>query len=130
MLQIDILSGKQAGTQVVARHFPFVIGRGATDDLQIAEPGVWDTHVEISLNPDSSAFEVRSRPDTSYSLNQEPTSTAVLKNGDLITLGAAQLRINISPVRQKSLLARETLIWVGLIFIFAVQIVLLTWLAY
>ncbi len=35
MIQLSILSGKKAGTQTVARRFPFRIGRAAENELQL-----------------------------------------------------------------------------------------------
>ena len=46
MVQLNILSGKKAGTRTVARHFPFRIGRAAGNELQLEDDGVWDQHLD------------------------------------------------------------------------------------
>ena len=49
MIQLNILSGKKAGAQSVARHFPFRIGRAAQNDLQLEDDGVWDQHLVLEF---------------------------------------------------------------------------------
>ena len=40
MIQLNVLSGKTAGSQTVARRFPFRIGRAAQNDLLLDDDGV------------------------------------------------------------------------------------------
>ena len=49
MVQFKIVSGKMAGTEQVARRFPFRIGRSAEADLRLEDDGVWDDHLELSV---------------------------------------------------------------------------------
>ena len=50
MIQLKILSGKMAGTETVARRFPFRIGRSQSADLRLEEDGVWDEHLELAFD--------------------------------------------------------------------------------
>ena len=50
MVQLNILSGKKAGTEWVARRFPFYIGRSAKDELTLDDDGVWERHVRMDLD--------------------------------------------------------------------------------
>ena len=51
MVQLRILSGKMAGVDITARHFPFRIGRSAAAELQLQEDGVWERHLELPWIP-------------------------------------------------------------------------------
>ena len=51
MVQLQILSGKQAGALWVARRFPVHVGRAADNDLQLEEDGVWDEHLQLDFDP-------------------------------------------------------------------------------
>ena len=49
MIQLKILTGKMAGTEGLARHFPLRIGRAASSGFRVDDDGVWDSHLEIAL---------------------------------------------------------------------------------
>ena len=42
MVQLQVYSGKHAGTSTLARRFPFVVGRNSTSDLCLEREGIWD----------------------------------------------------------------------------------------
>jgi len=126
MIQLQILSGKQAGTQWVARRFPVRVGRAAGCELQLEEPGVWDEHVEIQL--DAGGFQLVARPEALLVLNGQPIQRAVLANGDLLELGALKLKFWLGPARQRSLLAAEVFFWALLAAVCMGQLALVFWL--
>src|SRR5436190_11891401 len=107
MVQLQILSGKMAGTQWTARHFPFWIGRSNSSELCLDEPAVWDRHVEVSLSP-SEGFVLATDPKAFATVNGAQIQKAVLKNGDLIEIGLLKIRFGLTPTRQSSLKLRET----------------------
>ena len=127
MLQLKILTGKKAGAQWVARHFPVWIGRSPQADLSLEEEGVWDYHVNISVDP-SQGFVLSLQPGAFASINSQPVEQAVLRNGDLIELGALKLQFGLSPTRHRSLRLREALTWIALALLCLGQVALIYWL--
>jgi hypothetical protein len=53
----------------------------------------------------------------------------VLRNGDVIELGAVKLRFGLSPTRQRSLRFREAVTWIALAALCLGQVALIYWLA-
>ena len=127
MVQLEILSGKKAGTQWVARRFPVRIGRAATADLCLEENGVWDQHLELNFDPPM-GFMLDVQPDALAAVNGEPMHETVLRNGDCIEIGSVKLRFWLSEIRQTGLRIRESLTWAALAAITAGQITLIYWL--
>jgi pSer/pThr/pTyr-binding forkhead associated (FHA) protein len=123
VIQLQILSGKQAGRDIVARRFPFVIGRAPNTDLQLDEPGVWDRHFRIRLER-GQGFGFDAQTESLVLLNGERVEEGFLRNGDVIDLGSTRLRFWLARARQKTLRVREALTWLGLGLLFAAQIAL------
>jgi hypothetical protein len=48
------------------------------------------------------------------SVNDSPVQRALLRNGDVITVGALKIRFSLTPVHQSSLAPREWLTWIAL----------------
>lgn len=128
MVQLDILSGKQAGTQWVARRFPFQLGRSPQVALVLEEPGVWDRHAEFALRPGEGVM-VFATTDASITVNGQPVRQAVLRNGDLIEAGSVKLRFGLAPTRQHSLRLREAMTWLALAALCLGQVALIYWLS-
>jgi hypothetical protein len=53
-------------------------------------------------------------PGALASVNGVPTPGALLRNGDMITLGGVTLRFSLSPIQQSSAALREWLTWIAL----------------
>jgi hypothetical protein len=128
MVRLKILSGKMAGTEHSARHFPFSLGRAGTADLQLEEDGVWDRHAELTVDP-AGGFVLSAQTEALVAVNGRPCRETVLRNGDEMDLGALKLRFWIGPTRQRSLWFREWLTWTALIAITVVQLVMVYCLA-
>ena len=128
MVQLDILSGKKAGTQWVARRFPFSLGRSPQAALVVEEPGVWDRHAEFSMRS-GEGIVLSAATDASVIVNGQPVRQTTLRNGDLIEAGSVKLRFGLGPVRQGGLHVREAIIWLGLAALCLGQIGLIYWLA-
>jgi len=126
VIQLQILSGKRAGSDVVVSDFPFVVGR-ADADLQLDDAGVWERHFQMEFRR-AEGFHFTTQPDALTLLNGERAQSGFLRNGDLIELGSIQLRFWLARSRQKTLQACEALTWTGLFALFAVQIGLIWWL--
>ena len=124
MVQLQLLSGKHAGTTTLARRFPFVVGRNSTADLCLEQDGIWDRHLEVHLQiPDG--FVLKSHPRALTSVNGQPVQQAFLRNGDLIELGPLKIQFWLSETRQRGLRTREFLTWFALAALCAGQIVLI-----
>ena len=127
MIQLGILSGKKAGTQTVARHFPFHVGRATGNDLQLEDDGVWDRHLTIEFDP-SYGFKLATAPEALATVNGERVVNVMLRNGDTITAGSVKLQFWLAAARQGSLRLRENFVWVLLLFVTLGQFILLYWL--
>ena len=124
MVQLQILSGKHAGTTTLARRFPFVVGRNSTADLCLEQDGIWDRHLEFHLQiPDG--FLLKANPRALTSVNGQPVQQAFLRNGDLIEVGPLKIQFWLSETRQRGLRTREFLTWFALAALCAGQIVLI-----
>jgi pSer/pThr/pTyr-binding forkhead associated (FHA) protein len=127
MIQLNILSGRQAGAQSVARHFPFRIGRAAGNELQLEDDGVWDQHLTLEFQPQS-GFNLVASPNALATVNAAPVQNAMLHNGDTITVGSVKIQFWLAAAKQSSLLARESFVWALLLFVTLGQFALLYWL--
>jgi len=127
IIQLKILSGKQAGAVMAARRFPFRIGRAASDDLRIEDNGVWDSHLQIEFKP-RTGFFLNAKPEAITSVNgdQIQASTA-LRNGDMIQLGSAAIQFWLGEVRQRGSRIRDSLVWATIVGISLGQIALIYW---
>ena len=127
MVQLHVLTGRKAGTQAVARRFPFRVGRSSQAALVLDDPGVWDEHLQIDLRPVQGAVLTASAEALTL-VNGETVRETTLRNGDIIELGAAKLRFGLSATRQRSLRLREALTWITLAATSLAQVALIYWL--
>ena len=125
MIQLQVISGKQAGSEIVARRFPFVIGRVADAGLRMEDAGVWDRHVEIAYER-GKGFIFKVQPNATLLVNHERVESGKLRNGDTLELGSAQVRFWLARSEQKTMRVREALTWTALIALFGAQV----WLIY
>ena len=126
MIQLHILSGRQAGGEIVVRHFPFLIGRGGAH-LPLEDAGVWDRHLQIDFTR-GAGFTFTAQSEAGVIVNGTAAAAGLLRNGDLLELGAARLRVWLTRTRQPSLRWRESLIWASLVILLAAQATLVWWL--
>ncbi|HEX3889894.1 MAG TPA: FHA domain-containing protein [Verrucomicrobiae bacterium] len=127
MIQLDILSGKKAGAQSAARHFPFRIGRTAQNDLQLEDDGVWDQHLSLEFQKQE-GFKLTTSANALATVNGEPVQNKILRNGDTIGVGSAKLQFWLAAAQQRGLHFSENFIWALLIFITLGQFILIYWL--
>ena len=127
MIQLNVLSGKKAGSQPVVRRFPFQVGRAAGNDLQLDDAGVWDRHLALECQR-SEGFKLTTAPDALAAVNNQPVQTARLRNGDIITIGSVKLQFWLASVRQRGLRLREIFVWALIIIATAAQFALVYWL--
>lgn len=124
MLQFKILNGRQAGTEIVARRFPFIVGRDAASDLRLEEAGVWEQHWKIELTA-ADGFQVVVRPDALVAINGQAVRETALKNGDVVEFGPLRVRVSLSPTRPRNLAFRELSLWLLIAGVALSQIILI-----
>ena len=127
MIQLNVLSGKKAGNQSVARRFPFRIGRSAGNELRLDDDGVWDQHLTLEFQREA-GFTLTAASNALASVNSRPVQTVVLRNGDLITLGSVKLQFWLGNARQRGLRAGEFLVWALVVAVTFAQFALIYWL--
>ena len=126
MIQINVLSGKKAGSHTVVRRFPFRVGRAPENHLQLEDDGVWDRHLSLEFH--SGGFNLAVAPDALVAVNGERFQNQTLRNGDIITIGSSKLQFWLAAARQRSLRLRELFVWVLIAAVTAGQFVLIYWL--
>ena len=127
MIQLNVLSGKAAGSQPVVRRFPFRVGRTAENDLRLDDEGVWDQHLTLDCRRDE-GFSLATAPNALAAVNHQPVQTARLRNGDLITFGSVKVQFWLAAPRQRGLRLRELFVWMLLAGVTAAQFALIYWL--
>lgn len=128
MVQLKFLSGKKAGSSWDARRFPVRIGRSGNSDLQLEEPGVWDDHLALSLDP-TQGFVLETEPNALATINGYPASNAILlRNGDTIEIGTVKFQFWISEPQQRGQTLREVFVWTLITVVCLTQIALVYWL--
>ena len=127
MVQLNILSGRKAGSHAIARRFPFSIGRAANNSLQLDDEGVWDQHLILEFKRKDGFFVTKENA-AFATVNEQAFDTMRLHNGDIITIGSAKLQFWLASVRQHGLRLREALVWTMIIAVSAAQLLLVYWL--
>jgi hypothetical protein len=113
VIQLQILTGRFAGREIIVGRFPFLIGRAGDAGLRLEDPGVWEHHMRLDFSR-REGFEFSSEGAALTLVNGTQTISGVLRNGDMIELGAAQIRFWLAPPAQQSLRWREALTWTTL----------------
>ena len=127
MIQLSILTGRKAGTQVIARRLPLALGRAAGSGCLLDDDGIWDRHAELELC--DTVIKMTAGAGCSVTINGERVQEAVLRNGDLLELASVKVRFGLSPTQQRNLWFREALTWVALAAVSLGQVALIYLLA-
>ena len=128
MIQLQVLTGKQAGTRWVARRFPVRVGRSPANDLRLEEDGVWDRHCELNFDA-AQGILLALQPNALLTVNQEKVHTPHrLRNGDSIELGSVRLRFWLGDPVLRGSRMREGFVWTLIVAICLGQVALVYWL--
>ena len=127
MIELRILSGKQAGAIVVARRFPFLVGRASDSGLRLDDEGVFDRHFRIEFQP-REGFLLVGEPNAVTAVNNQTTSRIRLRSGDIIYTGSVTMSFGLRPPEQRSLRIREAVVWIMLAFLCLGQVAVIYWL--
>ena len=124
MVQLRIISGTMAGDVQVVRRFPFRIGRSVENDLCLEDAGVWENHLTLEFQKNE-GFILQAAPDAFAAINEEPQTSARLRNGDIISFGSAKIQFWLAAPRQRGLRLREFFVWVLLAAVTILQLALI-----
>jgi hypothetical protein len=116
MVQFRILSSPSAGDLQVVRRFPFHVGRAADNDLSLNADGIWNYHFMLDFKP-GDGFTLQTFDEAYASVNDQPQTSARLRNGDIISFGSAKIQFWLAPPLQRGLRIRELFVWalIGLV---------------
>jgi hypothetical protein len=128
IVHLRVLAGKDTGAVRVVRRFPCLVGRSPKAHLRLEEAGVWDRHLRLQVNA-REGIVAEVLPGALATINGKLFDRNVLRNGDLIEVGAARLQFWLGPTRQRTFLTREYLTWLVLAGVCAAQIALIYLLA-
>ncbi|MGH7941519.1 MAG: hypothetical protein ACREFR_10665, partial [Limisphaerales bacterium] len=70
-------------------------------------------------------FRLAAAPEAIAAINNKPAGEAILRNGDIITLGSAKVQFWIAPATQRGLRPREYCVWALLLLVAVSELVLL-----
>jgi len=127
MVQLRILSGSMAGDIQVVRRFPFDIGRAADNDLCLDAAGIWDHHFMLEFKKNE-GFTLQTFETAFAAINDQPQTSARLRNGDIISFGSVKIQFWLAPARQRGLRLREFSVWLLIAAVTAFQFILIYWL--
>ncbi len=127
MILLSFISGKMAGGHCDVRRFPFVLGRSPTSHCRLEDEGVWDQHLRIVVHS-TNGFMLSVQPDAIAAVNGQLVREAILRNGDIISVGASQIRFLLSPTRQRGFKWREYATWFAFGALCLGQVALIYWL--
>lgn len=124
MYCLTVVDGKHRGKEIELNRFPFVVGKNREAQLCLSDAGVWEDHLAIELRAGEGP-SVRRMGDGLVDVNSEPVERTKLRNGDVITLGAAQLRFGAAPVKRRSLVIHNAVSWLAIACVLVVELFLI-----
>lgn len=128
MFCVTVVEGSEKGKRFDIAAFPFVIGNNTNAELTLTDPGVWPDHIALELPSGNKGPQVSRLGEGTLSVNSEPTDSAPLRNGDLLSVGAALLRFGVAPPKRKSLLLHNTASWMAIATIVILELILILFL--
>ena len=120
MIQLTVTQEKKPSVSSLVTSFPFIVGKSASADLRIDAAGVWDRHASLVLR--ERKVHVVAEGEALVRVNGETQRESVLKNGDILNIGATTVLVALAPTTQPRLLAREMAAWALITLVFFLQI--------
>jgi predicted component of type VI protein secretion system len=124
MVRLTLISGDGPNRSTLASRFPFVVGRDPGCAWVIEGAGVWARHATLELDL-KEGFRIRVEPPALLSVNGSAVNETRLRNGDLVDLGAARIRFNLSEIRCRSFHGREAATWLAIGLLGVAQLLLI-----
>lgn len=112
---------------MIARRFPFSIGRSSASSLQLDDDGVWENHLTVEFKRHDGYYLIKAA-NTMATVNEQPFDSIRLRSGDTVACGSAKLQFSLAAVRQRGLRLREALVWATMLAVSALQFGLIYWL--
>lgn len=116
MVLLRFLTGPKAVGLQAVRRFPFHVGRAPDNDLCLEAAGIWDYHFMLELRP-LEGFTFQTFDEAFATVNDQPTTSARLRNGDVISIGSAKIQFWLSAPVQRGLRLRELLVWILILLV-------------
>ena len=111
MIELIELGDRSSGRRFQTDAAPVRLGRRSELEVPLSEPGVWDLHADIQLDP-AGWFFIRSQGQALVTVNQQPITEQRLRNGDVLGIGSLKLQFTLRSAPQKALRSREMGVWV------------------
>lgn len=117
MLSLRFLSGRRRGEVEGGLKLPFSVGRSASDQVRVAEEGVWDGHLRLEVEEGRRVVAVPGSDGAVYRNGELAAAKVPVVNGDRFSLGAATFEVWLSSPGVLPLWRMEWLLWafVGLV---------------
>jgi hypothetical protein len=128
MLHLRVLSESMAGSEMVARHFPFRIGRSEAASLRLKLAGIWEEHAEFNLA--NGWVTITSCDQAPVRMNGgRLKGTAVVHCGDLIDLGSLRFIAELSAADRRKDLLQQVVLAVSILGLTLTQLSIFWWLS-
>jgi pSer/pThr/pTyr-binding forkhead associated (FHA) protein len=112
MLQLAWKDERGVARSFTALKFPIVIGRSVEADLRFEVAGVWDSHAAIRYDSTARKFGIASIGESVLLVNGQRLVETLLRPGDRLQLGGAELTVLFPPAEPASLGPREWAFWI------------------
>ena len=86
-----------------------------------------DRHLELYLDAQN-GLSLKVQETAHASINGEPFKSAIMRNGDIVELGAVKLRFWLAKARRRNLVWREWMVWAIVTGVALGQVALIYWL--
>lgn len=114
MIQLDVLTGTKAGTRWVAPALPVRVGRERDASLSLADDGVWERHLELTVRPGEGCVVTAGAEGLSLVNGTPITQPVRLRSGDVLEAGSVKLRFGLSPTRPSTMALRDLATWLAI----------------
>lgn len=128
MVLLQVIPDRGAPSEIHVRSFPFRVGRSGSNDLQIADRGIWAEHIALDLNLTEKEIVLSASTEALCFVNGTRTVRHNLRGGDVIQIGACRIIFNLSPSPQGALRLRQAFAWALTVLVVAAQAALVVFL--
>lgn len=126
MIVLEVQTPQETTSRsVVARRFPFKIGRHKSCDLVLSESGVWDHHAVVELQDGD---RLHFRYEEGVNTPDAERRSLALKHGMEIQMGMAKLVVRFEQVSQKDFIRLDRLVFYSAAAVMIIQLCLIVWL--
>lgn len=124
MIELIVINDRNPGRRFQSDAAPVRLGRRVDLEVSLPDPGVWDLHAEIGLNPEG-WFCLRGLGQALVTVNQHTVQEHRLRSGDVLGIGSVKLQFTLRNSWQRSLKARELGVWMLILTVVILALTLL-----